>query len=84
MTDVNDLVRHCYSCREQAVTTRDVADTLAGLPQGYGRCRTATRAATDIQRPRESSHRPLISDNIATAMATASHGEEVSTVSTIS
>jgi methyl-accepting chemotaxis protein len=86
MTDVNDLVMGIATAvEEQAVTTRDVADHIGRAAAGLQEMsKTATRAATDIQ---ETSgivtQATLISDNIATAMASASHhGEEVSTVST--
>jgi len=85
MTDVNDLVMGIATAvEEQAVTTRDVADHIGRAAAGLQEMsKTATRAATDIQ---ETSgivtQATLISDNIATAMASASHhGEEVSTVS---
>ncbi len=85
MTDVNDLVMGIATAvEEQAVTTRDVADHIGRAAAGLQEMsKTATRAATDIQ---ETSgivtQGTRISDNIATAMASASHhGEEVSTVS---
>jgi methyl-accepting chemotaxis protein len=85
MTDVNDLVMGIATAvEEQAVTTRDVADHIGRAAAGLQEmAQTATRAATDIQ---ETSgivtQATLISDNIASAMASASHhGEEVSTVS---
>jgi len=85
MTDVNDLVMGIATAvEEQAVTTRDVADHIGRAAAGLQEMsKTATRSATDIQ---ETSgivtQATLISDTIATAMASASqHGEEVSTVS---